>query len=107
MYPTSAIGPPKPMHPSFRKYRANWARDAACNSCVCETVVISGMRHRFIDGDARCRSAVLFLLRRIDAMGVHVHRQAVDFPGDGHIAEFAEMCRIVLLKHGNKSVIAG
>src|SRR5258708_5329182 len=111
MYPTRAIGPPKPKHPRRRKYKANCARDASAGPGAgvagiwVAAMVTSGSGY-FKNGDARCRNSIVFLLGYVDAVGLRVNGQAVPLLLSRHISQLANVRRIIFLKYGDSAFVA-
>src|SRR5215471_16197904 len=101
------MGPPKPKHPSRRKYSTNSARDPWATGVWDWAAMASGSGHRFKDRDPRRWGSVRFLLGDIHLVSLGIDRQAMHLLLRGHIAQFANVCWIVFLKHGNGAVIAG
>src|SRR5215471_17909073 len=101
------MGPPKPKHPSRRKYSTNSARDPWAPGVWDWVAIVSVGCHCVKDRDPRRRDSVGFLLGDIHFVSLGIDRQAMHLLLRGDIAQLAKVCWIVLLKHGNGAVIAG
>src|SRR5512135_2237980 len=65
------------------------------------------MRHRLIHHHPGHGPAVFFLLGGVNAVGLGVHGQAVDFLLYGKILQLAEVIGVVFLEYGNGAAVAG